>query len=684
MGCCVDLLLPTKGVKNVMIFAGPSRTLKRSDAGSRLRARLVFLALCLAASPPPNSEGAPAGCGDGVIQGREECDDSNVISGDGCSAFCIWEPPIGIPEPAFGIHETVESVYLDPDYYTYWVDNSVACNDSNQGGKGSPKAPRCTIPLRVVAGDVVQVRGGPYTANAVGNVFTVDGIGTFLEPIFVTGDPNNKPQIDSDHFSNTAEYMIIEHLDFKTTSRRFHSGLLTHFSFRHNDYQGRGALERLDGFQFKWGENVVLYNNDIYNAGNTAAPDNQHGIFIHENVKYMWIIDNTIHHNSGDGIFLCNPGSGACTGDNPPEFIFIGRNRIYANVNNAIDIRSAVNVVISENTIHSHPLSPGSDGTAIFIGGGGIISPAIDTWILFNDIYNNENGVWVETSATASNVRGPVYLIGNQIHGMSSGFAFRCEDIVEAYLSQNTIYDVGTGLEQTRRAADIVLHIFNNIIADVLVGAVDGVAARSEMSNNLFWQSGGSVKIGWGGTTTTYGSTLELAGFSGGDNNILENPSFVDAGNNDFHLAAESGAIDNANPVLFDYAAQFCGAFGFLIPGCARKMNVDFDNRPRPIGQWDMGAFEFRTPTGEAVTGDLDGDRDVDLDDHALLVGCTGGPDVQYDPDNLPIGCKLSANEDGILSADADRNGRIDLADFGALQRCFSAGLSEPLERCIQ
>lgn len=27
-------------------------------------------------------------CGDGVIEGVEECDDGNTKSGDGCSAFC--------------------------------------------------------------------------------------------------------------------------------------------------------------------------------------------------------------------------------------------------------------------------------------------------------------------------------------------------------------------------------------------------------------------------------------------------------------------------------------------------------------------------------------------------------------------------------------------------------------------
>ena len=32
------------------------------------------------------------GCGDGVVEAPEQCDDGNRVSGDGCSATCTWEP----------------------------------------------------------------------------------------------------------------------------------------------------------------------------------------------------------------------------------------------------------------------------------------------------------------------------------------------------------------------------------------------------------------------------------------------------------------------------------------------------------------------------------------------------------------------------------------------------------------
>ena len=48
----------------------------------------------------PRADGADcihAGCGDGTAEPTEQCDDGNNTSGDGCSAACAWDPPIGTP-----------------------------------------------------------------------------------------------------------------------------------------------------------------------------------------------------------------------------------------------------------------------------------------------------------------------------------------------------------------------------------------------------------------------------------------------------------------------------------------------------------------------------------------------------------------------------------------------------------
>lgn len=40
---------------------------------------------------------APILCGNGVLDGAEQCDDGNVINGDGCSAQCLLEAPVNDP-----------------------------------------------------------------------------------------------------------------------------------------------------------------------------------------------------------------------------------------------------------------------------------------------------------------------------------------------------------------------------------------------------------------------------------------------------------------------------------------------------------------------------------------------------------------------------------------------------------
>lgn len=54
---------------------------------------------------------APILCGNGVLDGDEQCDDGNVVNGDGCSAQCLLEEPVNDPPVCEGASADVMQLW---------------------------------------------------------------------------------------------------------------------------------------------------------------------------------------------------------------------------------------------------------------------------------------------------------------------------------------------------------------------------------------------------------------------------------------------------------------------------------------------------------------------------------------------------------------------------------------------
>jgi hypothetical protein len=68
---------------------------------------------------------------------------------------------------------------------------------------------------------------------------------------------------------------------------------------------------------------------------------------------------------------------------------------------------------------------------------------------------------------------------------------------------------------------------------------------------------------------------------------------------------------------------------------------------------------------------DFNQDQYVDSADLDMFNACFTGPNVPYDPNNLPPGCTL-VPVNGFIAADVDFDGDVDQEDYSAFQRCWS------------
>ncbi len=519
------------------------------------------------------------------------------------AADVVWSAPIGIPEPPFGIHErhtmySGQRGYHDAGNgpYTVYVDNSSAdCSDS---GPGTAAEPRCSIPTDIsTPGAVVEVHGSRYDFG--GTDLAIEVHGSVNQPVFLRGvdDGTGFPSIyDADITSIQGQYFIVENLGFdrsqvRTTNRgdakygRSHIGLRNLEIMHHPRKNGAGLV----------GSNIVFYRNHVHH--NQA--DDRHGVTLGPGAEHVWVLDNNIHHNGGDSIQFCHGCRKA-----PPRNVYIGRNLLHSDRENAVDLKYGKNIVVSQNTMHSYVaarpdvrwcfddgsgcrhFSSGSDGSAVVIGADGA---PVNPWIIFNDIYNATQGVRVEEVAGA-------WIIGNSIHAISNrAFAFEKRG-APLYIVGNTIYDVKVCIDQYWRPR-FTLNIHNNIFASIRADCFrvdEEVADNSTVDNNVFWNSGEAVYFQWGRRIGSASDSKDLNSLFGGKGNVFGNPQFVDASAGNFRLASMSVAIDSGSTQLEVMNSRFREIFGSEL-----TIIRDIDGSDRPLDGNDDGVIAYDIGTHE-------------------------------------------------------------------------------------
>jgi hypothetical protein len=510
-----------------------------------------------------------------------------------------WSLPIGVPVPPFGINEE-HTMYVGQQWnygsgpepyrdaghgpYTHYIDNTNGQATDTNNPYGTPTRPRQTIPGNLPAGSVVEVHGGPYTFTTGGRT-QLGGTGTATHPIFVRGVGASSRPVFLRETEMLGTYVIVEYLDISTADSVYVNGPNHHIGVRHSikrDGVGRyNAALGVGGSSGNPAHDVVFYDNQVHDNGAWDAPPSEgdqdyHGLHVSHDAYNIWFLQNQMWHNSGDGIQI-NAGDGLAS---TIHHIYVGRNTAWENRQTGFWCKQARDVIFSQNVSHSH-LNADSSGA-----GMGWQYDHSNLWFIANECYDNLDGI------RGASGDGATYLVGNLIHD-NSETAINSWSNAAVYAVNNTIYHCGRGISVETSTA---LYAADNIVASLTASDYchlyifgGNMQSLSHARNNLFYQSGGAVKIEWDSSPMNVAVFEARYGAPGRvEGNREGNPQFVDPASGDFHVQAGSPAVNNgtATGCVQEVYSTFSSLYGLNIA-------VDFDGTGRPVGAaYDIGAFE--------------------------------------------------------------------------------------------
>merc|ERR1719353_574697 len=87
--------IPTPGPTAVVPAQRSTQSMGKQDATTSFQMAADEGLLSLTSTSSSVTEGPPLTvplCGNGIRQGQEQCDDGNLVDGDGCSRLCLVEP----------------------------------------------------------------------------------------------------------------------------------------------------------------------------------------------------------------------------------------------------------------------------------------------------------------------------------------------------------------------------------------------------------------------------------------------------------------------------------------------------------------------------------------------------------------------------------------------------------------
>ncbi len=485
----------------------------------------------------------------------------------------------------------------------YYVEPTKAGSTDTSNTYGTPAKPRKTIPWTLPAGSVVELHG--IYDNSHSSPATIVSNGTASAPVFIRGVNTTSRPLARRSWELRGSYLIVENIEFGPLPDQSDTGSMVvllpsdHVAVRHNDVHGLPVLGGGIGvvnWEVPYGvvytgpgylDNIVLWDNLIHDNGDLSTTFDQdvHGISVSDHVRYLWVVDNQIYRNSGDGIQI----NAQDTMTASTHHIFVGRNVSHHNKQSGFWVKSAADVVFSQNESYGHRPSNSSLGQCM----GGQYGPDW-VWFLYNHVHDCEFGI---TQMSDNQEHSRWFLIGNIIENIHRSQASDPSDSwapsaimmsggYERHVINNTIYNTDSGVNistpvGTLEIADnIISTITQPLASHVLIGFAQ-IAANTSFHHNLLF---GDPRMDWAnGQIHVTSAQLAMA------QSLSSDPQFVNAAGGDFHILTTSPAKNAAefNAVHATFQARYGVSIAFDAAGRARQGTTT-----------DMGAYLANQASG--------------------------------------------------------------------------------------
>ncbi|NEV65214.1 right-handed parallel beta-helix repeat-containing protein [Thiorhodococcus minor] len=568
------------------------------------------------------------------------------------NSFAGWQPIIGIPKPPFGVEES-HAMYSDCSKYkydygqgdqcyrvgadgpfTHYIEpNRVGATDVNNP-LGTPEIPRVSFPENstIAPGSVIQIVGTMVAPN-----IRVSASATTSRPTFVRG---SDPKVDVVKASATdgtmfrfleSDNYIFENLavdlnGLKIRAMRFglvdHS--LTNFAIRNCEFKnstGEGNLVVSFGHNFPAHNtlsSIVIWKNRFHDLGTdrtTLGTDDHTAIALERNTKNVWIVDNEFYRIGGDGVYLAHDAPPVDSV--APHHIYIGRNLFHDLFENAVDVKMANHVILSQNVAHSfgpeYCTNCGPNEPA-FRQGEGNGSPAEKRsyiWTLYNLVYNSSgpDGVFNAFEGADKAPSNEIYFIGNiayHIRGKNKDARpFASWNQERIYWLNNVAFDTDVGAAFWGDSDDTnnneKLTIMNNIFGttdqqssrpfQLYISGTEESLSRADVESNLFYQEDGVAKLRFGSFAGSVDDFVAAVP-SKAVGSVEADPRLNHVAELSFVPASDSPVVDRGSSIqraLDTFEAQYGMTITSDYEGESRVVDGDNDG----VAKVDIGPLEI-------------------------------------------------------------------------------------------